>query len=50
MPKHARCAVGFCDNDKRYPDLAFVRSHVENLVYHKWPTDPKLAEIPYLFE
>ncbi|CAH3185092.1 unnamed protein product, partial [Porites lobata] len=34
-----------CDNDKRYPDLAFVRSHVENLVYHKWPTDPKLAEI-----
>ncbi|CAH3150631.1 unnamed protein product [Porites lobata] len=45
MPKHARCAVGFCDNDKRYPDLAFVRSHVENLVYHKWPTDPKLAEI-----
>lgn len=45
MPKHARCAVGFCDNDKRYPELAFVRSHVDKLVYHKWPIDPKLADI-----
>ena len=45
MPKNARCAVGFCDNDKRYPDLAYVRSHVENFRYHKWPVDPKLAEI-----
>ena len=45
MPKHARCAVGFCDNDKRYPDLAYVRSHVNNLTFHKWPVDPKLAEI-----
>ena len=45
MPKHARCAVGFCDNDKRYPELAYFRSHVENVTYHKWPVDPKLAEI-----
>ena len=45
MPKNARCAVGFCDNDKRYRDLAYVRSHVENFTYHKWPVDPKLAEI-----
>ena len=45
MPKNARFAVGFCDNDKRYPDLAYVRSHVENFTYHKWPVDPKLAEI-----
>ena len=45
MPKNARCAVGFCDNDKNYPDLAYVRSHVENFTYHKWPVDPKLAEI-----
>ena len=45
MPKHARCAVGFCNNDKRYPDLAYIRSHVENFTYHKWPVDPKLAEI-----
>ena len=45
MLKHARCAVGFCDNDKRYPDLAYVRSHVNNLTFHKWPVDPKLAEI-----
>ena len=45
MPKHALCAVGFCDNDKRHPDLAYVRSHVENFTYHKWPVDPKLAEI-----
>ena len=45
MPNHARCAVGFCNNDKRYPDLAYVRSHVVNFTYHKWPGDPKLAEI-----
>ena len=45
MPNHARCAVGFCDNDKRYPDLVYVRSHVKNLTFHKWPVDPKLAEI-----
>ena len=45
MPKNARCAVGFCDNDKKYPDLAYVRSHVENFTYHKWPVDPKLTEI-----
>ena len=45
MPKHARCAVGFYDNDKRYPDLAYVRSHVNTLTFHKWPVDPKLAEI-----
>ena len=34
-----------CDNDKRYPDLAYVTSHVNNLTFHKWPVDPKLAEI-----
>ena len=45
MPKHTRCAVGFCDNDKRYPDLAFDRSHGKDFKYHKWPVDPKLAEI-----
>ena len=45
MPNHARCAVGFYDNDKRYPDLAYVRSHVKNLTFHKWPVDPKLSEI-----
>ena len=44
MPKHARCAVGLCDNDKRYPDLAYVRSHVKNFTFHKWPVDPKLVE------
>ena len=45
MPKHARCAVGFCDNDKRYPDLAYVRSHENNLMFRKWPVDPKLVKI-----
>ena len=45
MPKHARCAVGFCDNDKRYPDLAYTRSHARNLTFHKWPVDANLAEI-----
>ena len=24
MQNRARCAVGFCDNDKGYPDLAYV--------------------------
>ena len=45
MPKHARCAVGLCDNDKRYPDLAYVRSHENNLMFRKWPVDPKLVKI-----
>ena len=45
IPNHARCAVGFCDNVKRYPDLAHVRSHVVNFTHQKWSADPKLAEI-----
>ena len=45
MPYHTHCAVGFGDNDERYPDLAHVRSHVANFTYHKWPADPKLAEM-----
>ena len=45
MTYHTRCAVGFGDNDKRYPDLTHVRSHVVNFTYRKWPADPKLAEM-----
>ena len=45
MPNNARYAVGYCDNDKRYPDLFVKRSHVNKLVFHKWPQDPNLAEI-----
>jgi len=45
MPKHARCAVGLCDNDARYPELLVKRSHVKDLKFHRWPRDPKLAEI-----
>ena len=45
MPNHARCAVGFCDNDRRYPDLVYGISHVKNLTFYEWPVDPKLAEI-----
>jgi len=45
MPQHARCSVGFCDNDARYPELLIVRSHVKDLKFHRWPRDSKLAEI-----
>ena len=45
MQKHARCAVGYCDNDKRYADLQQKRSHVDTLMFHKWPKDPQLAEV-----
>ena len=45
MVKNARCAVGYCDNDKRYPELQEKRSHVEKLIFHKWPKDLTLAEI-----
>ena len=45
MPKHARCCVGFCDNDKRFPNLLVVRSHVKELKSHRWPKDPNLAEL-----
>ena len=44
MVKNARCAVGYCDNDKRYPELQVKRSHVKTLVFHEWPKDPVLAE------
>ena len=45
MPKHARCCVGFCYNDKRFPNLLVVRSHVKELKFHRWPKDPNLAEL-----
>ena len=45
MPNKARCASDYYDNDKRYPDYIVKRSHVEELTFHKWPTDKKLAEI-----
>ena len=45
MPKHARCCVGFCDNDKRFPNLLVVRSHLKELKFHRWPKDPNLAEL-----
>ncbi|CAB3995287.1 THAP domain-containing 11 [Paramuricea clavata] len=45
MPSNARCAVGCCDNDRRYPDLWVKRSHVETLRFHKWPKDEKAAEM-----
>ena len=44
MPKNGRCEVGYCDNDKRYPEYVLQRSHVSELVFHKWPKDPNLAE------
>ena len=45
MPKQARCCVGFCDNNKRFPNLLVVRSHVKELKFHRWPKDPNLAEL-----
>ena len=45
IPKHARCCVGFCDNEKRFPNLLVVRSHVKELKFHRWPKDPNLAEL-----
>jgi hypothetical protein len=45
MPSNARCAVDYCDNDRRYPDLWVKRSHVETLCFHKWPKDEKDDEI-----
>ena len=45
MPANARCAIGCCDNDKRYPDLIVKRSHVDDLLFHKWPRKPDLAAI-----
>ena len=45
MPKHARCCVGFYDNDKRFPNLLVVRSHVKELKFHRWSKDPNLAEL-----
>ena len=45
MPSDARCAVGCCDNDNCYPDYLVTTSHVQKLIFHKWPKDEKLADI-----
>ena len=45
MPKHARCCVGYSDNDKRFPNLLVVRSHVKEMKFHRWPNDSNLAEL-----
>ena len=45
MPSDARCAVGCCDNDNRYPNNLVTRSHVQKLIFYKWPKDEKLADI-----
>ena len=45
MPSHTCCAIGYCDNDKRYPDLQVKRSHVQILCFHKWPKDENHAEL-----
>ena len=40
MPNHARCVVGPCDNDKRYPERFIKHRNVErDLVFHKLPAD-----------
>ena len=44
MVKNARCAVGYYNYDKCYPELQVKCSHVETRVFHKWPKDPGLAE------
>ena len=45
MLRNVECTVGYCDNGKRYPDYIVKRSHIEELIFHKWPTDKKLAKI-----
>ena len=37
MGKKHRCWVGGCNNDQRYPDLVVKRSHVSELIWHRWP-------------
>ena len=40
MPKHTRCIVGVCDNDKRYPERMVKHSNVTGeIVMHKLPND-----------
>ena len=38
-----RCVVGYCDNNKRYPDRMIIHSKVANekLVFHKMPVKEK---------
>ncbi|KAK3095162.1 hypothetical protein FSP39_010913 [Pinctada imbricata] len=40
-----RCAVGGCNNDRRYPERYIIRSHVSNLQFHSLPKDLRLREI-----
>ena len=40
MGKHARCCVGGCSNDKRYPDRFIKHSNAINkLTFHKFPAN-----------
>ena len=45
MGKKNRCCVGGCNNDQRYPDLAIKRSHVSELIWHRWPKGEALSEL-----
>ena len=38
MGKQDRCCVGGCDNDNRYPEKMEKRSHVKELLLHKFTT------------
>ena len=35
-----RCCVGICDNDSPYKEKIIKHAHVDELRFHKFPTDP----------
>ena len=40
MPLHSRCAVGVCDNDKRFPNKMIKHSNVQSdIKMHKFPVN-----------
>ena len=45
MGKKHHCWVGGCNNDQRYPDLVVKRSHVSELIWHRWPKGEALSEL-----
>ena len=39
MVRADRSCVGLCDNDKRYPEKLVKQDLVENLKWHRFPTN-----------
>jgi hypothetical protein len=45
MPKNARCCIGGCDNDERYPCKFIIRSNAGKMKFFKFTKHTKIWPI-----